>query len=734
MAQDDPNLSRDKVVNEAIKRFQRCVEWENPSRRNFLEDLKFAEADSDNGYQWPNAIRRNRDIDERPCLTINKTRVHNLQILNDMRQNKPGMIARPVGNGATFEAAQMFTSLFRHIEYISQAQAAYTIASGFQVKAGIGWLRVTRGYAGDDTFDQEIYVEGLIDPLAVYCDPEAKKLDKSDARFMFVFDDMPKSDFKEMYPEYADMAGQNALGATEGKWVTKDHIRICEYFRKVSDNDKLISWRDPRSGEMQITKKSKLPREIWEAIDADPMSRQREIEETLVERHLIIGYERAETTKEPGIYIPLVPVIGEETIIDGTLDRKGHTRALKDAQRMYNYHSSAMVEHLALQTKTPWVAAAQAIEEYEVYWNTANKINYSVLPYNAFDDLGNPLPPPTRTEPPTAAPGYIAAMQNAANELMMVSGQYQPVMGEPSNERSGKALSERQRQGDNATYHYIDNFAVGLRHLGKILLDLIPHVYDTQRVMQIMADDGTSFDLEIDPQAKQAYTQMLNHEGEVAKRIFNPQVGKYDVEAEIGPAYGTRREQAFDAYITLLTQAPAIAGVIADLLLQNADFPTADEAARRLRRMVPKQALGQGPSVAESQMQQQIQQLSGLLQKSMDDLAKAKIELKGKGEMRDVDAYDAETKRMAVAAKLGMDQAQLKVVIAELMHDIAKTPLDMIASANADETEPTGNRLTNSIPVMPEPHPPAPGARRGPDGQWYVRNPLTPSKWELIGS
>lgn len=732
---DDNRLSTtDPIVNEAIKRFRRCVEWENPSRRNFLEDLKFAEADSDNGFQWPNAIRRNRDIDERPCLTINKTRVHNLQITNDMRQNKPGLVARAVGGGASAEAAQMLTGIMRHIEYISQAQSAYTIAAGFQVRAGIGWLRVKRDYAGDDTFDQEIYIDGIIDPLAVYCDPDAKKLDKSDANFMFIFDDMPRDTFKEMYPEFKDMAGQNALGAAEGRWVTKDHIRVCEYFRRVEHEDQIIAFRDPHDGMLKPIRKSKLPKEVWTQIDADPMARKRSIQLTKVERHLIVGYELAETTEEPGIYIPLVPVIGEETVIDGILDRKGHTRALKDAQRMYNYHTSAMVEHLALQTKTPWIASAQAIEEYEGYWNTANKINYSVLTYNAYDDMGNVLPPPSRTEPPKESSGYIVAMQNAANELMMVSGQYQPVMGEPSNERSGKALSARQGQGDNATYHYIDNFAVALRHVGKILLDLIPRVYDTQRVMQIMAEDGTSFELEVDPQAKQAYEQRLDHEGEVAKRIFNPTVGKFDVEAEVGPAYGTRREQAFDAYITLLTQAPGIAGVIADLLLQNADFPTAGEAAARLRRMVPKQALGQGPSATETQQQQQIQQLSGLLQKALDDLAKAQISLKGKGEMRDIDAFDAETKRLAILAKLGIDEKNFQLLVAELMHDIAKTPLDMITAANAGDAEPAAPaRVSNSTPILPEPRPPEPGARRAPDGQWYVRNPLTPGKWELVG-
>lgn len=722
----------DPIVKEAQRRFDTCVKWEATSRKLFLDDLKFAEADADNAFQWPNAIRRNRDADERPCLTVNKTRVHNLQIINDMKQNPPQIVARPTGNGATFEAAQCLTDILRYVQYISNANTAYSTAAAFQVRAGIGWVRVTRDYAGDDTFDQEIFIRRVTDPLAIYCDPEAKEADKSDSRFLFVFDDVNKEEFDEAYPEWAGWAGQNALGNVEGHWVTKDHVRICEYFRRVEEKDTLCAIRGP-DGSYKTIKKSALPKEIWQEVDDDPMVLKRVIYETKIKRYLIIGEKIAEETDEPGRYIPFSPAIGEETVIDGVLDRKGHTRALKDPQRIYNYWTSSAVEHVALQSKTPYIAAAAAIEEYESYWNTANKVNHSVLPYNAYDDLGNVLQPPQRQEPPQMAQGYTMGMQVAANELMMVSGQYQPMMGEPSNERSGKALAERQRQGDNATYHYIDNMAICLRHVAKIVLDLIPHVYDTKRVVQIMAIDGKSYDVEIDPNAAKAYQQELNHAGEVAKRIFNPKVGKYEIQADIGPSYGTRREQAFDAYITLLTQAPAFAPSIADLLLQNADFPSADEAARRLRRMVPKQALGEGPSQEELTMQQQLANSQGMLQKALDELAAARLQLKGKAEMRDIDAYDAETKRLQAVSKAGIDMGQLRVVVAELMHDIARTPLDMVlANAKTVASDGTPGPAEDNGSAPPAEQPPMAGARKAPDGEWYVSDPARPGKYAKV--
>jgi hypothetical protein len=191
----------DRIIAEAQRRFKYCEEWESRARKLFLEDLKFSQADSDNGYQWPNEVRRNRDVDERPCLTINKTRQHNLQIINDCKQNKPRCAVRPVGDGATYESAQVYEGLFRHIEYISNASVAYDTATSFQVQAGIGYWRVVTDYLGNDNFDQEIFIRRIKDPLTVYLDPDINELDGSDARFGFIFDDMPLDEFRAAYPE-----------------------------------------------------------------------------------------------------------------------------------------------------------------------------------------------------------------------------------------------------------------------------------------------------------------------------------------------------------------------------------------------------------------------------------------------------------------------------------------------------------------------------------------------------
>jgi hypothetical protein len=711
-------------VSEAKDLFKRCQEWESNFRNRFIDDLKFSYGDAYNGYQWPNAIRKSRDVDERPCLTINKTNQHCLQIINDARQHKPGVSIRPTGNGATFEAAQALEGIVRHIEYISRATQAYDTAVNFQVRAGKGYIRVATDWKDPGSLDQEIYIRRVVDPLTIYMDPDAKEADKSDARYAFVFDNVPREQFDTMFPEYANHPARTALDIYDGEWNTLDHIRICEYWyfnpvtkhllRKAVVGGAPIEY-EKDDDEFEAFNNHHVEQHGVSPMD-DPMWEYRKATKWEVRRAIIVGSDEVQNDLWPGMYIPIVPVIGEEYVIDGLYDCHGHTRCLIDPQRMYNYWSSAAVEYGALASKSPWVAAEESIEGHETYWNTANRVNYGVLTYNHLSDDGSTeLPAPQRPPAPEQAPLYLSGMQVTASEMMMVSGQYQSQMGEQSNERSGKAIQERQRQGDNATYQYIDGLGIAIAQVGRIILDLIPKIYDTKRIVQILAEDGKSFDVEIDPDAAQAWAAHQSHEGEVIRRIMNPEIGYYAVQADVGPDYGTQRQQAFDAMQSLLTESPGLTSIIGDILLKAADFPMADEAAERLRRMVPKQALGQGPSQAEQELQMQLQQATGMVQKLSQQLVTKDLALKGKDEMRDIDSYEAETKRFAALKDmLPMDPEGLKSVIQQLVHEAMTThPLTQVISANAAAIGQGGKPLEQ---------PPMEGAQRGSDGHWYLQH------------
>lgn len=691
-AKDDEGATKDEtIVNQGKRRFRRCSDFETAWRTNFIEDIKFANADSYNMYQWSTAVRQQRGFgstSERPCLTNNVVRQHNLQIINDAKQNKPSVKVKPVGNGATYDSALVYSGVCEHIEYISNAQQAYDTATEFQVQGGYGVWRIVTDYSGDDSFDQEIFIRRVKDPLTVYLDPDIREKDGSDAKFGFVFDDMPREDFNAAYPKYKDMATKSPLGVTDD-WIADGHVRVAEYYRVVEEGDKLVAYIDPTNGQRIIERKSKLDKELFKLVVDHPDTKLRDIEDRKVEWYLIVGDQIAERNVWPGKYIPLVRVIGEETLIEGKLDRKGHTRAMLDPQRMLNYWDSAGVEQVALQSKVPWVGPMDAFENLETYWDTANTVDHAWLPFNHKNEAGQDVPAPTRTQPPTMAQAYIIGMKMAEEKVNAVSGQFQAELGMEGNEKSGIAIQQRQRQGDNATYNFIDNLAIAIRFTGKILIDLIPKIYDTQRVMKIMTADGKENQVTIDPKAEQPYFEKATSKTAI-ESIFNPNVGKYDVEAEIGPDNGTQRQEAVKAFLQLVQADKDILKVGGDIIVKMMDVPMADVLAERLQRAIPPNILGEGPppqlAAASEQIQKmghEIQSLQDLLRKQSETLTTEKSRNLVHQEQKDIDVYKAVTERMKIILPLVTSPADQARMAHDMMMQEHQTDLSMMTAAHS---------------------------------------------------
>jgi hypothetical protein len=636
------------------------------------------------------------DRGDRPTLTYNQTRQHVLQIVNDARQNKAQIKVTPVGGHASYEAAQVFSGIIRRIEYVSKAVDAYSTATYHQVESGIGYVRVETDYVDENSFDLDLFIRRVPDPRSVYMDPDAKMYDKSDANFAFVFEDIPRDRYEEEYGK-EDNVAPATLEHTDG-WNDKDHVRIAEYWRRNLNNETLHRLQDGT-----VVRDSEIPAEFRDQVKA-MIVQSRDVAEPEIEWFKLAGNKIIDREQWLGKYIPIVPFIGEETVIEGEMDRKGHTRAQIDAQRIYNYWASAAVEQVALQTKTPYVARADAIEGRTEQWATANVKNWSVLVYNGIDEAGNPIPPPSRVEPPTMAQAYITGMSIARDDLRSVTGQYQAEMGMPGNERSGRAIDARQRQSDVATYHYVDNQAKGIRQIGRILLDLIPKIYDTRRVVMTLAEDGTENKAMIAPDMPDAH-QYIGQQpngappgpispAEARKQqedpaqpdpaiIFNPQIGTYDVEADVGPSYGTQRQEAANAFSQIMQQNPAAFQIVGDFWAANSDFPGADELAERLKRgLPPNYKAGPDPQVVaiSQQAQQAQQQAQGMLQKADAEIASLKAQLvhaqeqaKDKSAEIEIKDYEAETNRLkAIGA---VDPMLVQMIARELWENMQQTDI-----------------------------------------------------------
>lgn len=708
----DYKLSEDdKIIKEGKDDFNRCEEWESPFQTRFIGDIKFANADSDNLWQWPDTQHNSRVDLGKPCLTINKTRQHILQITNDAKQNKPGVNIRPVGGEATYDAAQVFEGIVRHVEYQSNAEQAYDRASVFQVQGGIGYWRVVTDYVSDESFDQEIYIRPIKNMLNVYIDPDISEADGSDARFGFIFEDVAKKVFEIQYPDFADDVGSSTLNTMTDGWSSKEHVRVAEYYRRDTKKDKLCTFIVPppyaEAGQQIIVRKSKMTpdqKAIYELVKDDENTASRDIVTNEIMWYKIAGNKIIDRRPWLGKYIPIIRIVGEETIIDGKMDRKGHTRAMKDPQRIYNYWMSEATAQVAFQTQSPYIAPAEAIEGREDTWEKANVKTAAVLTYNQFSEDGKELAPPRREQPPVMATAYVQGMQLCENQLMMASGQYQSQFGQNENATSGKAINERQRQGDNATYHFIDGLAVGIRFTGKILIDLIPKVYDTERVIRILAQDGTESQIQIKPDAETAYQKTPAPEDggqdktkQSVAAIFNPTVGQYEVESDIGPGYATRRQEAFNAMTQIASQNQKFMDLAGDLLFRSADFPLADELAERYARIIPPAVTGKAPPPEVQQAQGQIKQLE-------DAVATLHQQLTDKQQEIDIKGYDATSKRLVALGNSG--PAITPDQIQPIVHQII---MQMLTGG-----PPEGQQAPQAQPQPGQPQP----SPRPPQGQY----------------
>lgn len=667
----------DKIVAEAKKRFQRCEDFESETRPLWKADLRFANGDPDNGWQWDDMMRKARQTEKRPCLTVNKVKQHNRQITNDARQNKPSIRVYPVDSGADKKTAEILNGVIRHIEQNSNADVAYDTAAEHAVDAGLGYWRVITDYASDDSFDQEIFIKRVKNPLNIYLDPDIQEADGSDARFGFVFEDLPREEFQARYPN-ADAASWPLDGVDA--WLSKDTVRICEYFRRVDLADKLFV-----DAQGNVLKASEMDKAALVAAAAAGW-RSRPVRRQQVEWYLVAGDTLLEKKDWPGRYIPIVRVVGDEVEIDGKVDRKGHTRQMKDAQRMYNYNSSASVEYGALQTKTPILAAAEAIEGYEDHWNNANTQNKPYLPYNHADAQGNPLPIPQRIQAPAPATLFLEGMRVSSEEMKMASGQYDASMGAKSNETSGRAIMARRAQGDTATFHFIDNEARAIKYTGKILIDLIPKVYDTPRLVRILGEDGKEKHAQIDPSLKQAYVQQQAPGGEL-QEIYNPSIGRYDVVVAVGPSYSTKRQEAFQTLTDMASRSPQILERAGDLVMRAADFPMAEELAERLTPPDVAAAKEQGASPEVQKMQQQLQQAQSQLQTLGQEYNQLHEDKDAARQQLLLDRYRAETDRLKIIYPT-MPQQISQVIAQEFgLELINEQPL---VPATADSGAPPG--------------------------------------------
>jgi hypothetical protein len=624
----------DDLLKQAKEEFQECQDHEADNRAAALDDLRFSRGD-----QWPEDIIRQRMLEKRPCLTINKMRAFIRQVVNDSRQNKPSIKVHPVDSGADPETAKVISDLIRNIEYTSNADVAYDTATECAVERGWGYFRIGMDYAHGDTFDMDLSVERVSNPFSIYGDPNSTAADSSDWNIAFVTEMLPKKLFEAKYKDAAKIAWSGDEAAIDDKWYTEDSVLVAERWSREEYDKQIYLMSD---GTIQDEARLEYLKDLL-AAQGIVVVNERTAKCWKVKQHIMTGAEILETRDWQGQYIPIVPVYGDEVDVEGKRQFRSLIREAKDAQRMFNFWRSMSTELIALAPKTPFIGKKGAFKSDADKWATANSHSHAYIEHDG--DVA-----PSRQPFASVPAGALQEALNASDDMKAVMGIYDASLGARSNETSGRAIMARQREGDVATFHFQDNMARAIRHAGRILIDLIPHVYDRERIIRTIGEDGTQKAVPLKqetPVLDNNGKPVMGEDGVPMTRIYDLAAGKYDLTVATGPSFTTRREEAAMQMTEMVRAFPDAAPVIGDLIAKNLDWPGADEIAERLKAVNPAlQAQNNGGIPPE--MQQQIQEGMMRLQQLEQENAALKADKSVEMEKIAVDRMKTQVEAMKV--------------------------------------------------------------------------------------
>ena len=584
MRDDDDKKPRTAEDKYALmrKRFAACEEAESQQRARARDDFKFVWVA---GHQWDNHFGNLRGT--RPKYEFNKLRQAVKQVVNDMRMNTPAIKVRAYEGGDT-EIADIRQGLIRNIESQSRADEAYDWGGLYAVSCGFGAWRVKTEYVDDDAFEQDIRIERIHNPFSVRFDPAAKALDRSDARFAFVEDSIPTTEFRRRWPKADVSSFDSAVTSDVRDWYGDKEVRVAEYWQKVPVEKQILLLSDGRvvdasDFDEEAAANPPIGEDGMPLYEPVTVENRRSVESFKVTMEIVSGKETLEGPFDwPGRYIPIVPVWGDIVHIDGRDQWSGMARTARDAQILYNAERSNFAEVVATQPSAPFMYTPKQIEGFEREWRDLAVDNAPGLPYNP--DPNAPGVMPQRVAPPQMSQGYMAALQLSADDIKAVTGIYDASLGARSNETSGRAIMARKQEGDIANYDYQDNIARAIHYTGIIVNDLIPHIYDTERQLRILGEDGGTEYVTVNQPIWNADEQRWDTVNDIRQ-------GKYDIAISTGPSYTTQRMETLDAMMQLAQSQGPMAALAQYGVLKNMDTPGMDEVREAMRKMLVMQGL-----------------------------------------------------------------------------------------------------------------------------------------------
>jgi hypothetical protein len=570
------------------------------------------------------------------------------QVAGEIEQADFDIRVSPAGGSATKDVALTYDGIIRNLENISNAKDVYADAARGMVTTGYDGWRVVQKYAEDNSFDQDLIIEKIHNFIdRVWFDPAAEKQDKSDARYCFVLHPMAKDEFDKRYP---DASGASVPDDRDGDayYDKAEVVVIGEFLYVEKEERELVLMSNGQTYEVNDDYK-KVVDEMATVGVTEVKRRKRKVSKVcsrFFDNDDWLGDDKDTVFNR----LPVIPVYGNYKIIENKTVYSGVVEKLMDSQRVLNYSMSREIEEGALAPRAKyWMTLTQAAG-HEDSLSTMNTNSDPVQFYNVDPEMPGP---PQQNGGAMVNPGLRTISEAMRGMIGYSAGMFASNMGDNPGLQSGVAIRSLQNKGDNATYKYNKSVQVAIAATGKILVDAIPKVYDTERTMRILYEDNSYEMAEINQPIIDQQT------GEVV--ILNDlSQGVYDVICKAGPSFKNRQQETLEMIIEMAKVDPTIMQIAGDVMMQNINSPAADQIAERKRDQMLKSGMIPQSQLTEEEMAAMQQQMSqqGEQQDPASVMAQAEM-LKGQADMMRAQIEQAKVQNEQMKIQLDAQKAQM---------------------------------------------------------------------------
>ena len=578
----------EELHHTATELFKLAEEGWQDVRENALADNDFY-----NGNQWDSDLIAVAKLKKEPTLTVNRLPTFVKQIENELRQREMTINVNSTDAVGSEKTAEVFAGIIRAIEKDSHAKSHYIHAAGENgaLVGGFGFLKVNVDYVSREGFDQKITISSVKDPMKIIPDPSALEPDMSDAQYWFEVEDYPEAVFKRNWPQAeCRSVDMFPVGASESNWIVGDSIRVARFWYKeeqvvtryMMDDGSVVTENSVQGythdGDNDDIHEDDMTEVQLALKEGKVILRSRNVVECVIRWVDFNGAEILDQGDFAGDFLPFVAVCGPTSIVDGVRDIRGLIRNAKDSQRMLNYMASSAARRIASANKSPWIVDASSIAQYKKYWENTNTENFPFLPYDSTDanNQGKPLPAPQRADQTGQIQDLLMAAEKFENDLRSTMGIFDAGIGNAQGDRqSGVAISRLGDQGRSGNYHFTDSLTRSIEQVGRILINLIPKIYDTPRAIRTMNAQGE--------QEVVMINQIFEQNGKA--ELYNLSEGDFDVAIDIGPGFASAKQEAIEKLIALGQMYPNMLPAVADIIASNLDYAGKEVVQKRLLKL-----------------------------------------------------------------------------------------------------------------------------------------------------